>query len=130
MATNQNFASLIAATVGLSLVALLGAGPATSAPPAPPSIAAVAEDDPRWDCLTMGNLYCGDPDGTYATEAWAAWDKTQAWKQLRVPGTNVRVEYVGFAKRHPNVDTQTELAVPSRHGWFVFRGALTTEPTN
>jgi len=130
MATNQT-ASLIAASLGLTIAfAITGAGHAPSAPPAPShSIASVAEDDPAFDCLTMGNLYCDDPEGTYATEAWAAWDKTQAWKQLRTAATNTRVEYVGFAKRHPDVDLQSELAVPSRHGWFVFRGSITTEPT-
>ena len=130
MATNQNRASLIAASVGLSIIAFIGTASATPPPPTPPSIAAVQEDDPGWDCLTQGNYLCGDPDQTYAKEAWAAWDKTQAWKQLRTAATNTRVEYVGFAKRHPNVDLMTELAGPSRHGWFVFRGSITAEPTN
>lgn len=126
MATTQNRASLIAASIGLTVIALIGAGPATSASPPSHSIASVQEDDPGFDCLTMGNLYCGDPEHTYATEAWAAWDKTQAWKQLQVAATDTRVEYVGYAKRHPNVDLSTELAVPARHGWFVFRGTVTT----
>ena len=129
MATNQNRASLIAASVGLSLIALMGSANAAPPPATAPSLAQVAEDDPAWDCLTMGNRMCGDPDGKYAKEAWAAWDKAQAWKHLRTAATNTRVEYVGYAKRHPDVDALSELAVPSRHGWFVFRGTLTTEPT-
>lgn len=127
MATNRNLASLAVTTLGLGIAfSILGAG----APPAPPAHSSahavtVTEDDPGFDCLTMGNFYCGDPEGVHATEAWAAWDKTQAWKQLQVPATLVRVEYVGYAKRHPNVDVHTELAVPSRDGWYVFRGVLT-----
>jgi len=127
MATNQTL-SLAVASLGLGIaLTIVGAG-APPPDPAPATIASVQEDDPAFDCLTMGNLYCGDPDGTYATEAWAAWDKAQAWKQLRVAATNVRVEYVGFAKRSPNVDALTQLAVPSRTGWFVFQGTVTTEP--
>lgn len=45
----------------------------------------ITEDDPRWDCATMGNLVCG-PE--YNPEsAWAAWDD----QEMSVDG--MRVEY-------------------------------------
>jgi hypothetical protein len=126
MATNQNRASLIAASIGLSIIAFTASAGAAQPPtPAPAVSHAMSEDDPGWDCNLDGNRICGDPQGVHATEAWAAWDKTQAWKQLQVASSNVRVEYVGTATRYPTVDEHTELAVPARDGWYVFRGVLT-----
>jgi hypothetical protein len=81
------------------------------------------EDDPGWDCNLDGNLICGDPKGVHATEAWAAWDAGEGWRRLRAATTDVRVEYVGTATHSPNVDSLTEVAVPSRDGWYVFRAA-------
>lgn len=35
-------------------------------PPAPPADEVIYEDDPRWDCTTMGNRICGtDINGTW-----------------------------------------------------------------
>jgi hypothetical protein len=44
---------LYGAAVGCTMQAAPGV------PPAPPVLTACAEDDPCWDCATMGNLICG-----------------------------------------------------------------------
>lgn len=44
----------------------------------------ITEDDPRWDCRTMGNFVCGPLN---PSDAWAAWDE----QDMTVDG--MRVEY-------------------------------------
>jgi hypothetical protein len=134
MATNRltyTAPSLIAAATGLG-VALLIIGPVGQDPhPAPTSTPATAvhtlqEDDPGWDCTLNGNRVCGDPQGAHATDAWAAWDKGEGWRRLNVdPSKPFRVDYVGTATQWPSVDPRTEVAVPARTGWYVFRAVVT-----
>lgn len=84
--------------------------------------AVIQEDDPGWDCKTMGNYICGDPQGTHAEAAWQAWDKGEGWRRLRAASTDTRVEYVGTAVRHPKIDALTEVAIPDKGTvWYVFR---------
>lgn len=84
--------------------------------------ATIAEDDPRWECATMGNKVCGDPEGKRKTEAWATWDQMNGWQRLKVdPSREVRVDYVGTATLSPNV-ASNEVALPAQDGlWYVFR---------
>lgn len=119
-------ALLTAATVWTGLTIAV---PATSAPPAPvASVGAVSEDDPGWDCYTMGNGVCGDPDGKYAADAWDAWDRTQGWRHLRTTTDATRVEYVGDA-HHPIVVGEGQVAIPGKgKEWYLFR-AVSGEPT-
>lgn len=58
---------------GLLIGAAFGLACASPPPPPPPPVAlptveVIHEDDPRWDCHTMGNRTCGlghyHPDGT------------------------------------------------------------------
>lgn len=49
---------LIASAPAL-LITLLGCGGGDAPPPAPE--VRITEDDPRWDCHTMGNRICGAP---------------------------------------------------------------------
>ena len=131
MELTMNRHSLIAAAIGagiaLGTVTVLHQ---TYAPPEAP-IAPVshdigaAEDSPGWDCSTQGNRICGDPQGAHATEAWAAWDAGEGWRRLRAASTDVRVVYVGTATQSPDV-ALSEVAVPSRDGWFVFRATAAT----
>jgi hypothetical protein len=133
MATNRltyTRNSLIAAALGAGIaLGTIGYLHDPYAPSEPPLSAVSAdvgnlqEDDPGWDCNIHGNRICGDPQGIHATDAWAAWDAGEGWRRLRAASTEVRVEYVGTATQSPNVDSLTEVAVPSRDGWYVFRAA-------
>jgi hypothetical protein len=155
MATNQPLTVRTLALPTAITAAVIWAGfsiiGAAGAPSTPPTPAVVQEDDPGWDCHTMGNRICGtlqeddpgwdcnvdgdricgDPQGIHATDAWAAWDAGEGWRRLRAASTDTRVVYVGTATQSPNVDALTEVAVPSRDGWYVFRAATatTTLPT-
>jgi hypothetical protein len=113
--------SLIAATLGAGL-ALTVIGPPQTVDQLPPSVT-VQEDDPGWDCFTMGNRICGDPGQVHAVDAWQAWDTAGGWTYLRVdPDVATRVEYIGIATLPPSVDTSAGYAaVPSPDGWYVFR---------
>jgi hypothetical protein len=73
---NRTLAAIIAAgttAIVLPLAPLLHPNVWTGPPP-PPSATwgQPAEDDPQWNCLTMGNLTCGEaytpyPSGVYET---------------------------------------------------------------
>lgn len=51
------YAALIA--LGIVLGAWLNVGDAQASEPTPSPVQACMEDDPCWDCTTMGNLICG-----------------------------------------------------------------------
>jgi hypothetical protein len=117
-------AMLLVGATALSLNAC--AAPALHSTPRPTVTAAsVQEDDPGWDCNTMGNRICGDPQGTYASEAWKAWDATpEVWRKLYIDTSRPhRMEYVGYATEPKRV--AGTVAVPmgptASHPYFVFR---------
>lgn len=97
----------------------------------------IQEDDPGWDCATMGNLICGDPAHVYAAEAWAGWDATpDAWDSITIDADAYRVEYVGYASRTPLLE-QGMAAVPmgpdASQRYYLFRAvptATTPAPIN
>jgi hypothetical protein len=117
--------SLTAATLGagiaLTVIGLMS-GPPPQTVDQSPSVT-VQEDDPGWDCLTMGNRICGDPGQVHAVEAWQAWDQAGGWRYLLTdPNVENRVEYIGWAIHSPSVDRSAGYgAVPAPDGWYVFR---------
>jgi hypothetical protein len=87
--------SLIAATLGAGLafgtIALLQQEYADPIVPAVSyDIGAPQEDEPGWDCNTMGNEVCNALD---AAAAWQAWDASQ--NALELGNQSTRIEYVG-----------------------------------
>lgn len=125
--TVPTVATLTAATLGLGIaLAILGPiqDPRSISPTGTATqqvVAQLQEDDPGWDCNTMGNRVCGDPDQVHATEAWKAWDAGQGWRMLRVDASRpFRVVYVGTATLSPKVPDGS-VAVPAMDGWYVFR---------
>ena len=131
-------ARTLALPVALTACAV-GLGLAIASPPdpqlgdqQPTSVTAsqVTEDDPGWNCYTMGNGVCGDPAGTHSADAWNAWDMAQGWRHLPTPDAGFRVEYVGDA-HHPIVVGTNQVAIPGRgQEWYLFRAVPdTTEPT-
>jgi hypothetical protein len=114
-------ATLTAATIGFGIaLAIIGPmqDPRTTSP-----TATVQEDDPGWDCNTMGNRICGDPEQVHASDAWKAWDEANGWRYLKAdPSVENRVDYIGTATLPPNVDESRGYgAIPAREGWYVFR---------
>ncbi len=113
MATNQNRASLIAASIGLSILALTGC--VSAAPPAPApattSASVLQEDDPGWDCATMGNKVCGTPSESENATAWNVWESGRGPSKLRLdPSRPYRVEYVGrYSSVPPTKDGEVAL---------------------
>lgn len=56
---------LIAAyAAGIAAATLIGIPAAGHSAPAP-AMPQIEEDDPRWDCRTMGNRVCGEDDIVY-----------------------------------------------------------------
>lgn len=122
--------SLAIPALALGLLAAGSAGSAltlggwTSNPPATESAAAVTcqEDEPCWDCETMGNRICGLPDvpanEALRAAAWETWDAHAGWHILRVnPDKPVRVDVIGYSSK-PSKD------YTSLHGadgnWYLF----------
>ena len=118
-------ATLTAATLGLAIGwAIIGPTHDPRPTYAPTATAAtVQEDDPGWDCNTMGNRICADPAKVHATEAWKAWDAANGWRYLKAdPNVENRVDYIGTATLPPTVDESRGYgAIPAREGWYVFR---------
>lgn len=81
-----------------------------------------AEDDPCWNCLTMGNRICGDPKGENLALARKAWTAGSGATKLKVdPSRTFTVGYIGYADGAPRLD-DGELAIPGTDGlWYVFR---------
>jgi hypothetical protein len=119
-----------ALTVPAIALAIVGAGLSVGAAlpePAPHPTVGVGtatphEDEAGWDCLTMGNMVCGDPDEVRATPAWDTFDTWGGAAKLKVdPSRPFRVEYVGYATHSPKL-TGEDLAMPGTDGyWYVFR---------
>lgn len=130
-------AALALVTGGLAIGATLpeyeGVGtptPTASAPfTLPPVLAAAAqcvEDEPCWDCETMGNLICGTTDLTEADKAgaWAVWDAAGGAEHLLV-NPHAMVSLTGYTLTDPyqmglpNVDID-QLALHHPGGWYIF----------
>lgn len=126
--------SLTIPALALGLLAAGSAGSAltqggwTSNPPATEQVAAAApteyceEDQPCWDCESMGNQICGLPDvpanEARRATAWETWDANSGWHVLRVnPDKEVRVDVVGYSPKPSREHT-------SLHGadgyWYLF----------
>jgi hypothetical protein len=129
----------------LVLAALVGAGVgATFTPPyegvepptptvtAPPFVlpepllaaATCTEDEPCWDCETMGNHICGTMDEGLKAAAWAEWDAAGGAGQLLVD-THARVTLTGYTWDDPYGPGVPELAANqlalAKDGrWFIF----------
>jgi hypothetical protein len=119
----MNIHTKAALTVTAYVIATAALVPFASAATHPQVVAQLQEDDPGWDCNTMGNRVCGDPTNVHAGEAWAAWDKAEGWRLLPASSVEDRVDYIGTSTSDtaPIVDTLTQVAVPAREGWYVFR---------
>ena len=124
-------AALAVIGAGLTLGATLPSpAPAPSAPLATTS-AYCAEDDPCFNCETMGDYICGDVpvgiDTTWRDQAWAAFDEAQA-RRLKVDGTRpFRIDLVGYSIRPPKLglDRIDQLAVEKDGRWFIFKATYT-----
>lgn len=121
--------ALAVPAIALAVVcAGLTAGAALPAPSIPsPGVgvpAPLTEHDRGWDCLTMGNYICGDPDEVRATPAWDTFDRFGGAAKLKVdPSRPFRVDYVGYATQSPKL-TGDDLAMPGTDGlWYVFRAS-------
>lgn len=120
-------------TIGATLPEYGGIGaptPAASAPfTLPPVLAAAVqceEDEPCFDCETMGNLICGGSELTEADKAgaWALWDAMGGAEHLLVD-THARVTLTGYTFTDPYKQGTPELdinqlALNGDGVWYVF----------
>jgi hypothetical protein len=85
------------------------------------------EDDPCWDCHSLGNRVCGPANDTERADAWKVWDYSDGPRHLTVdPSRAFRVEYVGNALDWPRDLTESEVALPGKDNrWYVFRADYT-----
>ena len=96
--------ALMLALVGLTGLATLHFAPATGPAPAAaspepkpkPKPPTIQEDDPRWNCSTMGNRQCG-PSRTFM----AAQIKRQARVNLRAQGIKANALDVQCTRQYP-----------------------------
>lgn len=128
----------------LALAAVVGAGigatytppaggigsptPASSAPFVLPepflSAVTCEEDEPCFDCETMGNRICGTMSEPLKGIAWEKWDAMGGAEHLLVD-THARVSLTGYAvtdpydRGAPELATN-QLALPESGVWFVF----------
>lgn len=61
----------------------------------------IEEDDPHWDCWTMGNYVCGKEalHDAALQQAWNTWDSQQGWTMLPVdPTREFVVDVMGASK--------------------------------
>ena len=90
-------------------------------PEAPVTGQVCEEDQPCWDCETMGNLVCGSIDDT--ATAWAVWDEVGASRGLVDGG--FRVDYMGSTENYPENLTPGDLPLQgSDYRWYVFHVTL------
>lgn len=90
---------IVTALAAVALLTGCGAAVEASAPPvktitATPATAGIQEDDPGWDCLTMGNRICG-ANPIQRTEAWGAFQVGNVPEETRREA--FRVTYRGYA---------------------------------
>jgi len=123
--------ALAVLTGGLCLAALPTYGGVGTPTPSASSILPPAltipcrEDEPCFNCETMGNFICGgsemDPLAEdMASRAWTAWDTQHGARQLRVDGTRkFRVEFIGYAVRQPRLGPG-QLALQDGGAYYVF----------
>lgn len=92
---------------------------------------ACQEDDPCWDCHTMGDLVCGHPSAEDTAAGWAAWDYSRGAASLHVdPSRPFRVDFVGTALDYPRRLDADSAAIVGKDGrWYVFHAAYTDKLT-
>jgi hypothetical protein len=82
------------------------------------------EDEPCWDCETMGNRICGTMAEPMQRSAWKAWDAAGGAEQLLVD-THAKVSLTGYALTDPygqglpELDVH-QLALPESGVWYIF----------
>lgn len=78
------------------------------------------EDEPCWDCETMGNRQCGVTEADRAM-AWAAWDKWQGWRTLAAdPTREFKVDVVAYSLQQPATDRSRPAFQGEDGRWFLF----------
>lgn len=128
-------AATLVIALGLTTGALLpdkGVEPPTPAAATftlPPVLAAAAtcqEDEPCWNCETMGNLICSgtELDGLELRQAWDLWDAAGGAERLLV-NPHAMVTLTGYSLTDPYAPGAPELGIQdvALHGtgkWFVF----------
>jgi hypothetical protein len=86
--------------------------------------ATCTEDEPCWDCESMGNLICGTMPEDLKRSAWKAWDANGGAAQLLV-NPNARVELTGYSVTDPYGQDGpalgvTQLALHDSGVWYIF----------
>lgn len=93
-----------------------GIGSPTPAVTAP----AIEEDDPGWDCATMGNRICGPLTEDDRARGWDAYDFSQGYRSLKVdPSRPYRVDYVGVSA-NPKLEEHMTALIGRDFQWYVF----------
>jgi hypothetical protein len=88
--------------------------------------AQIQEDDPRWDCTTMGNRECGTASAEESATAWEVWDYSEGARKLRMdPSRPFRVVYVGRTSSVPNTDTGEVALIGKDGNAYLFRAVYT-----
>lgn len=94
----------------------------------PPALTVQCEEDqPCWDCHTMGNHTCNVSTEATKAEAWATFD-TYTFK----PSTTTRVEYVRTLDAEPAHLPMTQFTLESnahKGTWHIFQSVPTAQPT-
>jgi hypothetical protein len=86
------------------------------------------EDDPCWDCHSLGNRICGPQNEAEREAGWAVWEYGNGAHSLKVDTSRAfRVDYVGNSIDYPRALRENDLALPGKDGnWYVFRAEYTT----
>lgn len=85
------------------------------------------EDDPCWQCDSMGNRVCGPKNDAERAEAWKVWDYSNGAHRLKIDTSHkFVVKYVGRSTDYPARLTDNQSALVGKDGkWYVFEAFVT-----
>jgi len=86
------------------------------------------EDEPCWDCHSLGNRICGPQTEAERAAGWAVWESGNGAHSLKVDTSRAfRVDYVGYSIDYPRALRENDLALVGKDGkWYVFRAVPST----
>lgn len=81
--------------------------------PAEATPTAIEEDDPRWECLTMGNKVCGSQSHEEEVAAWAELDSTK----VTAPDKAFKLTYLGKGLAGVSFSPDKYHTIPAGNGY-------------
>lgn len=86
------------------------------------------EDDPCWDCHSLGDRVCGPVNDDERAYAWDVWEYSNGAHSLKIDTTRgFKVVYRGSALTYPRGLGETEVALVGKDSkWYVFTAVPAT----